>query len=73
MPNSAGLHLTAYARRGVKLQDLIGRAAAKGVGVYALAPYYAGRVSRDGLVFGYGTTTTGAIARGLCLLGKLAT
>ncbi|TFW17685.1 PLP-dependent aminotransferase family protein [Massilia arenosa] len=73
VPNSAGLHLTAYARRGLKLQDLMGRAAAQGVGVYALAPYYAGRVSRDGLVFGYGTTTTDAIARGLRLLGKLPT
>ncbi len=69
--SSAGLHLTAYTRPGIDLDALLARAAARGIGLYLLAPYYADGDGRPGLVFGYGAIDCAAIEQGVARLAPL--
>jgi GntR family transcriptional regulator/MocR family aminotransferase len=63
---SAGLHVVAWLPCGVDEADLIERAAATGVAVDGVSPYYAaGRDGPGGLLFGYGTLTEREIEEGI--------
>jgi GntR family transcriptional regulator/MocR family aminotransferase len=54
-----------------ELGALIARAARAGVGIYSVAPYYAERPRRAGLLFGYAALTEGAIREGVRRLADL--
>jgi GntR family transcriptional regulator/MocR family aminotransferase len=53
LPSHAGLHVSAWLPRRFDADELIARAYEAGVGLYSIAPFYAGR-ARPGLMFGYG-------------------
>jgi len=71
IPSSAGLHLTAYLRTPSDTDVIAGEALSLDVGLHTLRPFYAGKPSRTGLVFGYGAIEEGAIIEGLARLRKL--
>jgi len=52
--SAAGLHLAAFSTFSVTADTLAQRARRRGIGVYSLRPFYAGKVSRQGLLLGYG-------------------
>jgi GntR family transcriptional regulator/MocR family aminotransferase len=70
VPAAAGLHLAALLRPGrdVDMTQVVRRAAERGVRVEALADFFAGPVSREGLVIGYGAIPSSRIDDGLALL-----
>jgi GntR family transcriptional regulator/MocR family aminotransferase len=70
VPAAAGLHVAALLRPGsaVDMTHVVRRAAERGVRVQALADFFAGPVSRDGLVIGYGAMPTSRVDEGLALL-----
>ncbi len=70
VPSAAGLHVAALLREGcrVDMTHVVQRAAQRGVRVETPAAFYAGPVSREGLVIGYGGISTGRIDDGLALL-----
>jgi GntR family transcriptional regulator/MocR family aminotransferase len=70
VPAAAGLHVAALLREGcgVGITHVVRRAADRGVRVETLAAFYAGPVSREGLVIGYGGISTSRIDDGLALL-----
>ena len=63
----AGVHVLVWLN-DVAANDvdaLIGRAAAVGVGIYSIAPYFANRPARAGLLFGYTSLTESEIRAGV--------
>ena len=70
IPAAAGLHLAALLREGcrVDITQVVRRAAERGVRVEALSTYFAGPVSAEGLVIGYGGIPMSRIDDGLALL-----
>jgi GntR family transcriptional regulator/MocR family aminotransferase len=70
VPAAAGLHVAALLREGctVDMTQVVRRAADRGVRVEALAAFFAGPVSREGLVIGYGAIPRSRIDDGLALL-----
>lgn len=71
VPSHAGLHLTAL-MKGKLDPDLVAqRAWDAGIGIYPLRRYYLGRVTRRGLIFGYGAINERTIAEGLKRLNQL--
>lgn len=69
--SSAGLHLAAFSAPELNVAALAAYARIAGVGIYSLAPYYAGPHGRPGLVFGYGATSIDAISSGMVRLAPL--
>jgi len=68
---SAGLHVIAWLPPATEESAVIERAAAVGVAIDGLAPYYAGgRDGPGGLLFGYGTLTETEIEEGIRLVAK---
>ncbi len=67
IPSVAGLHVSGYARRGSPAQwrEVVARAREVGVGVYTLNQLSPGRLTRPGLVLGYGAIPTAHIDEGL--------
>ena len=53
---NAGLHVLLWFRDrpAAQTDDIVQRAAARGIGVYSIAPYYSGPPPRAGLLLGYG-------------------
>jgi GntR family transcriptional regulator/MocR family aminotransferase len=70
VPGAAGLHVAALLRAGcaADMTQVVRRAARRGVRVETLAAFFAGPVSREGLVIGYGAIPTSRIDDGLALL-----
>ena len=70
VPGAAGLHVAALLRTGcaANMTQVVRRAARRGVRVETLAGFFAGPVSREGLVIGYGAIPTSRIDDGLALL-----
>ena len=50
----AGIHMVALLRDGLQEDDVIGRARQASIGLYGISGFFAGRRSRQGLLFGYG-------------------
>lgn len=68
---SAGLHVVAWLPAGVDEAVVIDRAAAAGVAIDGVSPYYAaGRAGPGGLLFGYGTLTETEIDEGIRLIAR---
>jgi GntR family transcriptional regulator/MocR family aminotransferase len=70
VPGAAGLHVAALLRKGcvADMTQVVRLAARRGVRVETLAAFFAGPVSREGLVIGYGAIPTSRIDDGLALL-----
>ncbi len=69
---NAGLHVVAWLR-GIaarRARDLVQRAAALGVGVYPVTPYYETPPSRLGLLLGYGALSVREITTGVKRLAE---
>ncbi|HXJ78990.1 MAG TPA: PLP-dependent aminotransferase family protein [Candidatus Methylomirabilis sp.] len=70
---NTGVHLVVWLNdvRPRDVNALIARAARAGVGVYSVAPYYAGPPKRAGLLFGYAALTEAEIRTGVRRLAEL--
>jgi GntR family transcriptional regulator / MocR family aminotransferase len=66
----AGLHLAGLLPPTFPVDELISRAAATGVGLYALAPFYQAD-SKSGLMFGFGSCTVSEINEGIRRVGNV--
>ncbi|MGI8855858.1 MAG: PLP-dependent aminotransferase family protein [Thermomicrobiales bacterium] len=66
----AGLHAYLALRPDLDPASIIARAAARGVTVYSLAPYYLGEPDRNGILLGYGGLTHDAVIRGARALAE---
>ena len=58
VPASAGFHVAALCRRPIDLKLLTRLARRSEIGLYPLSNFYAGPVTRPGLLFGYGAIET---------------
>lgn len=70
--SSAGLHMLIWLPQVAppKLDELVRRAAAAGVGVYPVAPNYLEAPRRSGLLLGYGSLEEDEIHQGIQRLGR---
>lgn len=66
----AGLHLAGFLPPDFPVDELISRAAATGVGLYALAPFYQAG-AKAGLMFGFGSCTVDEIHEGIRRVGNV--
>ena len=80
IPQSAGLHFTAYMKSPDALSEsgergsmdaVVDEALKHDVGVRSLRPFFAGKPTKAGLIFGYGAISEGAIEEGLKRLRKV--
>jgi len=70
--DGAGAHVVLWpVGRTVNEDALIARAAARGVGIYGLSPYFQRRPGRSGIVLGYSRLTEAEIREGIRLLGEV--
>ncbi len=69
---NAGLHVLAWlrGRDGRPIAGLGRKAAAAGVGVYSVSPYYLDPPARSGVLLGYGTLSEREIRRGIARLAE---
>lgn len=67
---NAGIHMVVWLRdiAASRLDDVIARAAVRGLGIYSVAPYYLKPPARAGLLLGYGGLTEQEIREGVALL-----
>jgi GntR family transcriptional regulator/MocR family aminotransferase len=70
---SAGVHVVLWLRRVApqRLDALLEAAAARGLGIYSIAPYYLEGPRRAGLLLGYANLSEREIGDGIWLLGKV--
>jgi GntR family transcriptional regulator/MocR family aminotransferase len=70
---NAGIHVVVWLRDlpAERLDDLIARAADRGIGLYSVAPYYANPPAMAGLLLGYAGLTEREIRDGIRLLSGL--
>ncbi len=68
---AAGAHLVLWPMRRVDEGALLAAAAARGVGVYLMSPYYLKRPLRTGILLGYSRMTESAIQEGIRRLSKV--
>ena len=66
----AGLHLSGFLPSPFPVDELLSRAAATGVGLYSLAPFYQAE-ARVGLMFGFGSCTVNEINEGIRRVGNV--
>ena len=65
---SAGMHVTAWLADDLDESAVVQAAAARGLGVYGVAPYRIAAGGRPGLVFGYGNLSEQTIVEGIDIL-----
>ena len=70
---NAGIHMVAWLRDvpADRLDDVIEKAAERGIGIYSVAPYFANAPAGSGLVLGYAGLTEREIHEGIRLLSPL--
>jgi GntR family transcriptional regulator / MocR family aminotransferase len=68
---AAGAHIVLWPARRIAEDEVIAAAAARGVGVYAISPYYVKRPARTGVLVGYSRMTESNIEEGIRRLGKV--
>jgi GntR family transcriptional regulator/MocR family aminotransferase len=69
--SAAGLHLAALSASSSTADRIAQRALRHDIGVYSLRPFYAGKASRHGLLFGYGAIDERGIREGLLRLRRV--
>jgi GntR family transcriptional regulator/MocR family aminotransferase len=67
----AGAHVVIWPKRPVDETRLIAAAAARGVGIYGLAPYFLGTPTQGGILLGYARMKERGIREGIRRLGEL--
>jgi len=69
---NAGLHVLLWFRDrpASQIDDIVQRAAGKGIGVYSIAPYYSGTPPRAGLLLGYGSLDEVEVVAGINALAQ---
>ena len=68
---AAGAHVVLWPARRMTEEALIAAAASRGVGIYAISPYYLKRPPQTGVLLGYSRMTEGNIQEGIRRLGKV--
>ena len=70
---NAGIHMVVWLRdvEAARLDDLIARAADRGIGLYSVAPHYTRPPEVAGLLLGYAGLTEAEIRDGIRMLGDL--
>ncbi len=68
--DGAGAHLVLWPKRRVAEETVIRSAAARGVGVYAISPYFLKRPARSGILLGYSRLREGEIREGIRRLSQ---
>jgi GntR family transcriptional regulator/MocR family aminotransferase len=69
-PSVAGLHIAAELTRSTRSRAVVEFAARQNVGVYDLAPFWAGKPRFEAIMLGFGATSVETIASGLRRLGR---
>jgi GntR family transcriptional regulator/MocR family aminotransferase len=69
--DGAGAHVVLWLRRGIAEEDVIAAAAALGVGVYGVAPYYLKKPERAGIMLGYSRLKETEIREGISRLSTV--
>jgi len=70
--DGAGAHVVLWPRgRRGREEALVTRAAARGVGIYGISPYFQNRPTRTGFLLGYSRLTEADIREGIRLLGEV--
>jgi GntR family transcriptional regulator / MocR family aminotransferase len=71
--SNAGVHMVIWLRglKSSQLSVLVKRAAARGLGLYPVTPYYLGQPPRAGLLLGYAGLTERQIREGVVVLGEV--
>jgi GntR family transcriptional regulator / MocR family aminotransferase len=68
---AAGAHIVLWSARRVAEDTLIAAAASRGVGIYAMSPYYLKHPARTGVLLGYSRMTENDIQEGIRRLSKV--
>lgn len=63
--SGAGAHVVLWARKRVAEESLVAAAAAKGVGIYGISPYFMKKPRQTGIMLGYSRMNETAIAEGI--------
>ena len=69
--DGAGAHIVLWPHGRVSEQSIINNAASRGVGVYAISPYYLRRPPRAGILLGYSRLREGQIREGIRRLAEV--
>ncbi|MEO8017454.1 MAG: PLP-dependent aminotransferase family protein [Pseudomonadota bacterium] len=69
--DGAGAHVVLWPRRQVAENTVIGKAAARGVGVYGVSQYFVGKSRRSGLMLGFSRMKEAEIREGIRRLGEV--
>ena len=68
--DGAGAHVVLWPRKRNPEREIISRAAARGVGVYGVSPYYLAKPRKSGIILGYSRMNEAAIQAGIQLLAE---
>lgn len=69
--DGAGAHVVLWPREPLKEQDVIARAASRGVTIYGISPYYLKPPARTGILLGYSRMREREIREGIKRLGEV--
>jgi GntR family transcriptional regulator / MocR family aminotransferase len=69
--DGAGIHLVLWPTDRLSEETIIERAAARGAGVYGIAPYFLKQPSKAGLMIGYSRKKDAAIREGIRRLAEV--
>ena len=69
--DGAGAHVVLWPRSRVSERQVVARALARGILIYGLAPYYAGKSRRPGLLLGYSRLKESEIREGIRRLSEV--
>ena len=69
--DGAGAHVVLWPKHRITEQQVIATAAARGVGVYAISPYFLKKPGRTGILLGYSRMTEKGIREGIRRLGEV--
>jgi len=71
--DTAGMHVVLELPDDYPAARLVDAAAARGVAIYSLDRYFAGKPTISGLILGYGTATLPQVRRAAAVLAQLLT
>ncbi len=69
--DGAGAHVVLWPRRRVSEEEIVARAAARGVGIYGISRYFLTRPARPGFMLGYSRMSEEAVREGIRRLGEI--
>jgi GntR family transcriptional regulator/MocR family aminotransferase len=69
--DGAGAHIVLWPKRRIAEDEIVAQAAARGVGVYGISPYFLTRPTRTGIMLGYARLREAEIREGISRLGEV--